>query len=198
LRTGSTACGSSSCPSGATEQHGPHLPLSTDTDIALALAGMLAETHGDLFVAPAVAFGASAEHQSFAGTISVGHRAIELFLVELGRSASASFDHLVLLSTHGGNAEALARVTERLREEGMSVLAWSPRWGGDAHAGRTETSVMLALRPESVRLGDAAPGNARRLLDLMPALRAGGLRPSARTASWATRPERRPRRAGHF
>jgi creatinine amidohydrolase len=81
----------------------------------------------------------------------------------------------VLLSTHGGNAEALARVTERLREEGMSVLAWSPRWGGDAHAGRTETSVMLALRPESVRLGDAAPGNARRLLDLMPALRAGGV-----------------------
>jgi creatinine amidohydrolase/Fe(II)-dependent formamide hydrolase-like protein len=66
-------------PVGATEQHGPHLPLSTDTDIALALAGMLAETHGDLFVAPAVAFGASAEHQSFAGTISVGHRAIELF-----------------------------------------------------------------------------------------------------------------------
>jgi creatinine amidohydrolase len=57
----------------------------------------------------------------------------------------------------------------------MSVLAWSPRWGGDAHAGRTETSVMLALRPESVRLGDAAPGNARRLLDLMPALRAGGV-----------------------
>jgi mycofactocin precursor peptide peptidase len=162
-------------PLGATEQHGPHLPLSTDTDIAVALAEGLAGVRPGTIVAPAVAYGSSGEHERFAGTISAGPDATELLLIELVRSASAAFGRVLLLSAHGGNAEPVARAERRLRREGRDVLAWSPRWDGDAHAGRIETSIMLALRPDAVRLERAARGNAARLAELWPALREGGV-----------------------
>src|SRR6476469_6868865 len=92
-------------PVGATEQHGPHLPLSTDTDLAVALAERLAAVVGDVVVAPSVSYGASGEHQGFAGTLSIGAEVTEQLLVELGRSARASFERMLLISTHGGNAE---------------------------------------------------------------------------------------------
>ena len=86
-------------PLGATEQHGPHLPLGTDTVIASALA------HGvDAVVAPALPYGSSGEHAGFAGTLSLG-AATELALVELGRSAS--FARVLFVCAHGGNAEPL-------------------------------------------------------------------------------------------
>jgi creatinine amidohydrolase len=128
-------------PLGSTEQHGPHLPLSTDTDIAIALAERLAEVNPDAVVAPALAYGASGEHQHFAGTVSVGQDALELVLVELVRSASSTFGRVVLVSAHGGNAEPLARATSRLRSEGHLVLAWSPRWSDDGHAGQGATAA---------------------------------------------------------
>ena len=70
-------------PLGSTEQHGPHLPLDTDTRIATAVARGAAKhlEHGWL-VAPAIAYGASGEHQSFAGTISIGTEALTMLLVE--------------------------------------------------------------------------------------------------------------------
>ena len=138
-------------PLGATEQHGPHLPLGTDADIADHLARLAAERVPGAVVAPALPFGSSGEHQGFAGTLSIGAACTELVLVELGRSASETFDRLLYLNAHGGNAAPLAAATERLRSEGRDVRAWSPRFGGDAHAGRTETSLMLALSPERVR-----------------------------------------------
>ncbi|MEU6378999.1 mycofactocin biosynthesis peptidyl-dipeptidase MftE [Streptomyces sp. NPDC046909] len=164
-------------PVGATEQHGPHLPLSTDTDIAVALAERLARRRTGVVVSPPVAFGSSGEHQGFAGTLSIGQEAVELLLVELVRSASASFPRIVLVSAHGGNAGPVSRAVRRLRDEQRDVLAWSPRWGGDAHAGRTETSVMLALSPDRVRLERAEAGNTTPVAQLMPALRDGGLKP---------------------
>ena len=163
-------------PVGSTEQHGPHLPLSTDTDVAVALAGALAERREDVLVGPPVAYASSGEHRDFPGTLSIGARATELLLVELGRSAAATARRLLLVSAHGGNAEPVARAVRRLRGEGRDVLAWSPRWHGDAHAGRTETSVQLALDPGRVRSGMAAAGNVRELAALMPVLRREGVR----------------------
>jgi mycofactocin precursor peptide peptidase len=113
-------------PVGATEQHGPHLPMATDTDVAMALAGRLAARRRDVIVAPPVGYGSSGEHAGFAGTISIGQDALELMLVELGRSAAQTFRHILFLSAHGGNDEPVTRATDRLRAESRDVIAWMP------------------------------------------------------------------------
>jgi creatinine amidohydrolase len=164
-------------PLGSTEQHGPHLPLDTDTRIARALAGALADARpGAVVLAPALAYGSSGEHAGFAGTLSIGQAALELLVVELGRDAAASFPRVLFLCAHGGNAEPLRRAERTLRAEGRDVRAFLPAWPGDAHAGRTETSLMLALAPELVRGERARAGPAAPLDQLMAALRSGGVR----------------------
>ena len=162
-------------PLGATEQHGPHLPLSVDTDVAVELGRRLAARRPDALVTPPIAFGASGEHAGFPGTLSIGVEALELVLVELGRSAGA-FAGLVLVNAHGGNRAALGSAETRLRAEGRHVLAWSARWRGDAHAGRTETSLALALVPGLVRPERAEPGNPRPVGELMAELRRSSVR----------------------
>lgn len=162
-------------PLGSTEQHGPHLPVATDTLVATALAERLAGARDDAVAAPALPYGSSGEHAGFPGTLSVGQAALELVVLELVRSADA-FAGVVLVSGHAGNAEPVGRAVTTLTAEGRRVLAWSPRLpGGDAHAGRTETSLMLALAPHLVRLDVAEPGAIEPLADLLPALRAGGV-----------------------
>ena len=167
-------------PVGSTEQHGPHLPLATDADLAQALCSRLSSRLGEqrpgVVVAPLVPYGSSGEHEGFAGTISIGQEATELLLTELGRSATRSFARVLLVSTHGGNIEAVRRAVTRLRAESRDVSVWLPRWHGDAHAGRAETSLQLALAPASVRLDRAEAGNTTPIGDLMPALRATAVR----------------------
>jgi mycofactocin system creatininase family protein len=163
-------------PIGSLEQHGPHLPLSTDTDIALALAEQFVQGDPQATLAPTISYGASGEHADFPGTVSIGQSALEHLLVELGRSASSTFDRIVFVSTHGGNAAPVARATRQLISEGRSVIAWSPRWDGDAHAGRVETSIMLALDPARVDRSRAAAGNVTPLPELMPELVGNGVR----------------------
>ena len=160
-------------PVGSTEQHGPHLPLSTDADLAIALCNQLgAQLDSSVVVAPPVFYGSSGEHEGFAGTISIGQEATELLLTELGRSATRTFARVLLVSTHGGNTEAVRRAVTRLRAESRDVSVWFPRWPGDAHAGRAETSLQLALTPDAVRLDRAEAGNTTPIAELMPALRA--------------------------
>jgi creatinine amidohydrolase len=166
-------------PVGSTEQHGPHLPLATDADLAEALCAQLGARLGEerpgVIVAPLVPYGSSGEHEGFAGTISIGQEATELLLVELGRSATRTFARVLLVSTHGGNTEAVRRAVARLRGESRDVSVWLPRWRGDAHAGRAETSLQLALAPGLVRLDRAEAGNTTPIAELMPALRAAAV-----------------------
>jgi creatinine amidohydrolase len=167
-------------PVGATEQHGPHLPLSTDTDLAIALCARLAGTRPGVLVAPPLAYGGSGEHEGFPGTLSIGTEAVELLLVELCRSATRTFSRVLLVSTHGGNAGVVRRAERRLRAESRDILAWRPAWEGDAHAGRAETSLELALAPDRVRLEHAEAGDTRPLTELMPELRRSGVRAVSR------------------
>jgi mycofactocin system creatininase family protein len=163
-------------PVGSTEQHGPHLPLSTDTDLAVALAQRLVWRRADVVVAPAVSYGSSGEHAAFPGTLSIGQTALEQLLVELIRSADA-FAGTVLVSTHGGNLRPVERAVERLNGEGRRVRAWRPPPGdpADAHAGHTETSLLLALHPGRVHLDRAEAGTRQPLHELWPALRQAGV-----------------------
>ena len=159
-------------PVGATEQHGPHLPLGTDTAIAATVAA-----RSGLPVAPALPYGASGEHESFPGTVSIGTETLAAVIVELGRSACRFARRLVLVNGHGGNVGALRAAVALLRSEGRDV-AWFPCGvpGADAHAGHHETAVMLALAPDTVRPDLAAPGNTAPLRELMPAISAGSVR----------------------
>ena len=116
-------------PVGSTEQHGPHLPLSTDTDIAVALARRLADRRPGVVVAPPVSYGSSGEHAGFAGTLSIGQDAVELVLTELGRSAAGTFGHLVFVCAHGGNAAPARQAVARLAPNRATCCCGCPRRG---------------------------------------------------------------------
>jgi len=163
-------------PVGSCEQHGPHLPLSTDTIVAEALCEALARHRRDVTVAPAVGIGASGEHAGFAGTLSIGTEALAACLTELIRSARGWSRAVVLVSGHGGNADAIASVVGTAAADGDVVVAYAPRLkGADAHAGRTETSLVLALAPQLVRHNEAVIGNTAPLGELAVALRRDGV-----------------------
>jgi len=163
-------------PIGSCEQHGPHLPLDTDTRVACAIAAEVAARSPGLLVTPPQTVSSSGEHQGFPGTLSIGAAATEMLLVELGRSADWS-GGVVFINGHGGNRAAVDRAVELLAYEGRNILSWWPRIaGGDAHAGATETSLMLTIAPELVRVDDVAPGNTVPLSELLPLLEHGGLR----------------------
>ncbi len=162
-------------PLGATEQHGPHLPLDTDAVIANAIAARAAAETGAT-LAPGLAYGASGEHADFPGTLSIGAEALRHVLVELVRSASLTWLRIIFVNGHGGNHPTLTSAVEQMVDEGHDVAPWWPSVpGGDAHAGRTETSLMLAIAPDTVRVELAEPGNTAALTELLPQMQAGGV-----------------------
>lgn len=161
-------------PLAATEQHGPHLPVSTDVDIG---EGLLAEAlrhlpdDAEVWTLPGVAVGASQEHMRFPGTRSVS--TIELIRSLVGQGAelaAAGVRRLVLSNSHGGNRQAMDAAALTLRaEHGMLVVkaSWfgfarpdvglpDAEWRHGLHGGAVETAMMLHLRPEAVREGELA------------------------------------------
>ncbi|TVR83232.1 MAG: mycofactocin biosynthesis peptidyl-dipeptidase MftE [Rhodospirillales bacterium] len=184
-------------PLGATEQHGPHLPLGTDTYRAEALAERLASIMPNALVAPTLPVGCSDEHQGFAGLLGLERETLAGVIVDCARRATKwGVQQLVVVSAHGGNADALELAAGRLERElphlrvallgagtalSDAILAVAAADGIPAvavglHAGEGETSEMLALRPDLVRMHRATAGCRDGLKDIMPRLRRDGLR----------------------
>jgi len=167
-------------PLGSCEQHGPHLPLDTDHAVAEAVVGRAAALLADdmdLLVAPGQPYGASGEHEGFPGTVSIGHTALCLLIVELGRSVLRWAGRLLVVNGHGGNVLSLPGAIATLRHESRDAAWWPclPR-GGDLHAGHAETSMMLRLRGAAVRAERAVAGPCEPIEGLLDRLIAESVR----------------------
>jgi creatinine amidohydrolase/Fe(II)-dependent formamide hydrolase-like protein len=162
---------------GATEQHGPHMPLATDALIGDHLARLVADRL-DAFVAPTERVGCSEHHLEFAGTLSISESTFHSLVGDLvGSLARGGFRRVVLLPTHGGNFAPLARAVEQLGESpgievraltDLSALMAIAQLGADEygvalgagglHAGEWETSMLAAIHPDLVHLERGEPG----------------------------------------
>lgn len=162
---------------GATEQHGPHMPLATDALIGDHLASLVADRLG-AFVAPTVRVGCSEHHLAFPGTLSISEATFHALVADLvGSLARGGFRRVVLLPTHGGNFRPLADAVEKLGSlDGVAVSALTdlgallaiaqlgaeehgvPLTEGGLHAGEWETSMLEAIHPDLVHPERGEPG----------------------------------------
>ncbi len=163
-------------PLGAWEQHGPHLPLDTDTVIInRVVSEALQDISFGVVLAPTLPITASDEHHGFPGTLSSGTQALKETVVAICRSASWACG-VCIVNGHGGNSDALAAISSALDYEKISHSVWSlPSYvGSDMHAGHTETSVMMHIAPDSVRSSFIEPG-ATQEVGIVDAMREHGV-----------------------
>ena len=157
-------------PLAAIEQHGPHLPLSTDVEIGRGILEACFTRLPEDFPAlalPCQAVGASAEHEDFAGTLTIAPAALEEMIVSVGTSlATAGVGRLLISNSHGGNRSAIDTAALRLRQEYEMLIVKAnyfrfarpegidlpeSEWTHGFHGGALETAMMLHLRPDLVR-----------------------------------------------
>ena len=158
-------------PVGSFEQHGPHLPLVTDTLIAVAITAAIARHHRVLQL-PAITYGCSHEHAAFPGTISISAATLAAVVDDIAEScAQQGISGLVIVNAHGGNA-VLTNVAQQASVHGPLRVGLYPSredWAeartaahistnshDDMHAGELETSILLAAYPDYVRDGWSA------------------------------------------
>ena len=167
-------------PVAAIEQHGPHLPLSVDTDIVngvVTAAVPHVPTELPALFLPTQAVGFSPEHNRFAGTLTLKSETLIRLWTEIGECVAASgVKKLVLFNAHGGQVGAMDLVARDLRAR-LGMLVYSVNWfnlplmdanGQDVnamfsadehrfgiHGGEIETSMVLALKPDRVRMAQA-------------------------------------------
>jgi creatinine amidohydrolase len=155
-------------PVAAIEQHGPHLPVSVDSDIN---AGVVAASEAFLpedvpvYVLPQLSIGKSNEHSAFPGTLSIGAETLIRMWTDVADSVvRAGFRKLVILNSHGGQPQIVEVVVREMRVRhgilAVSAATYAMRSGNSfgereakhgIHGGAVETSMMMHLRPESVR-----------------------------------------------
>ena len=163
-------------PLGSCEQHGPHLPLDTDTQIAQHLCAQAALHNDRILIAPSLSITASGEHAGFPGTLSIGTDALTQVLIEIVRSADWC-SGVVFVNGHGGNTDAVTAAIRTLKSEQRNVASWWPRIEhGDAHAGASETSMMLAIDPSRVNMAKAEAGSTKPIGEISAQLRSDGVR----------------------
>ncbi len=184
-------------PLGAVEQHGPHLPMDTDTRLAEHLTGAAMEVCAKtlkLKRLPALAFGQGLEHADYAGSLTLSPATLEQMIVELGASVARSgARRLVLFSAHGGNLAAMDNAALRLRYDWKMLVVKAcyfnfpplpdalpaKEWREGLHGGALETALMQYFAPHSVRTDELGhwPMDA--------ALSGARLAPEGSSARWA-------------
>jgi creatinine amidohydrolase len=168
---GAVAGGLAVVPVGATEQHGPHLPLATDTLIATAVGEAIVARTPGLVLGPVLALGCSQHHMAFPGTLSLDVPTFVATVTDVCRALAAARLDVVLLNAHGGNRAPLGVALTALAAEGIRAYALT-YWelladvaeaefadpAACGHACALETSLMQHLHPELVREELIPPG----------------------------------------
>ncbi len=156
-------------PTGSIEQHGPHLPLGTDFQIADYMAKKVSEKV-DAIVTPTIPVGFAEYHQDFAGTLSASPEVLTSYYLNIANSLILyGVTHILFLNGHGGNGTSLTAACRNLRDRGITSahIQWwqvtgglNQKWGITGHGDISETSIMLAISGNNVHLDKAAvPAN---------------------------------------
>jgi creatinine amidohydrolase len=164
---------------GSNEQHGPHLPTSTDSLIGEVLANKVAEKLGNALQAPSVNVGCSQHHMALPGTISLKPETLKSIVRDYCFSlAKHGFKNIIIFPSHGGNFDAIRDVVNELNQSlgKVNVAAYTDLKGllrllaefslkhgippdkSGAHAGESETSMVLAIRGDLVNMERAEEG----------------------------------------